>query len=280
MPPPSARPTLPAPGPAPQADLPGLEPEGPASASLLRHPRAQQRVCLAGCGVDYELVRVRRRSIGMVVGPDGLSVRAPRWVGLADIETALQGKARWILLKLGEQRERLARQAAAHIEWAEGAELPYLGAPLRLVLGPGLRGAEFEPAAPGQAARLRLGLPPGAGPGQWRDAVQAWLMRRARERFQDRLEHFAPRLGVQPRRLALSAAATRWGSASADGSIRLNWRLIHLSPATIDYVVVHELAHLRHMDHGPGFWDVVRGALPDFDQARAALRDPLLPAFD
>lgn len=270
------------PPPAGLAEPPGQvpAPPGPAAATLLRHPRAQHRLSIGGCGVDYELVRVRRRSIGMVVGPEGLSVRAPRWVGLGDIELALQAKARWILAKLGEQGERLARQAAARVDWAEGAELPYLGAPLRLVLGPGLRGAELLPAAEGQPARLRLGLPPGAGPGPWRDAVQAWLMRQARTCFLERLAHFAPRLGVQPRRLVLSSAATRWGSASADGTIRLNWRLVHFSPATLDYVVVHELAHLRHMDHGPGFWEVVRGELPDFDRARAALRDPVLPAFD
>ena len=73
-------------------------------------------------------------------------------------------------------------------------------------------------------------------------------------------------------RLALSSAQTRWGSASADGAIRLHWRLVHFALPTIDYVVAHELAHLRHMDHSPRFWDVVRSVVPDYEEARARLR--------
>ena len=82
------------------------------------------------------------------------------------------------------------------------------------------------------------------------------------------------------KRLSLSAAATRWGSAGADGSIRLNWRLVHFALPVIDYVVVHELAHLREMNHSARFWDAVRSVLPDYEAARLALRDPVLPAFD
>ena len=94
--------------------------------------------------------------------------------------------------------------------------------------------------------------------------------------FEERCRHFAQQLGVRYTRLALSSAQTRWGSASADGSIRLNWRLIHFSMPTIDYVVAHELAHLRHMDHSPRFWDVVRSLVPDYEQRRQRLRDDVL----
>ena len=282
------------PGPADHAELqrqlPGLGEAGgaaqaavPAAHALLVHPRARQAIVLGGLSIGYELVRVRRRSIGMVVTAEGLSVRAPRWVGLGDIEAALQAKARWLLGKLGEQGERQRRLAAGRIDWIDGACLPYLGETLVLRLDPKQRGLALREAAAGETPpgrRLLLGLPPQADAVQVRDAVQAWLMKEARRVFLERLAHYAPTLGVHVRRLALSSAQTRWGSASADGSIRLNWRLIHFSLATLDYVVVHELAHLRHMDHSPRFWEVVRGVLPDFDQARAALRDPVLPAFD
>ena len=77
-----------------------------------------------------------------------------------------------------------------------------------------------------------------------------------------------------------SAGSLRWGSASADGSIRLNWRLIHFGLPTIDYVVAHELAHLREMNHSAAFWDVVRSVIPDYEQARGALRHEVLPVFD
>ena len=110
--------------------------------------------------------------------------------------------------------------------------------------------------------------------------MQGWLQRQARRIFEERCAHYAPRLGVRLRRLALSSAQTRWGSASADGSVRLNWRLVHFALPTIDYVVAHELAHLRHMDHGPQFWDVVRSVIPDVEAARGRLKEAVLPVFD
>jgi predicted metal-dependent hydrolase len=142
-----------------------------------------------------------------------------------------------------------------------------------------LPGAD-EAAADAPGLRLHLGLPQGADPGQIRDTVQSWLQRQARRVFEERCALYAPRLGVRMKRLSLSSAATRWGSASADGSIRLNWRLVHFGLPVIDYVVTHELAHLREMNHSPAFWDVVRQALPDFEAARGALRSEVLPVLD
>ena len=81
-------------------------------------------------------------------------------------------------------------------------------------------------------------------------------------------------------RLRLSSAQTRWGSARADGSICLNWRLLHYPQAVIDYVVVHELAHLRVMDHSPRFWDTVRSVVPDYADMRRALREDSGPRWD
>jgi predicted metal-dependent hydrolase len=123
-------------------------------------------------------------------------------------------------------------------------------------------------------------LPQSATSTQIRDAVQSWLQRQARRIFEERCHLFASRLGVRMTRLSLSSASTRWGSASADGSIRLNWRLVHFALPVIDYVVTHELAHLREMNHSPAFWDVVRTALPDFENARVTLKDEVLPVFD
>ena len=75
-------------------------------------------------------------------------------------------------------------------------------------------------------------------------------------------------------------AQTRWGSASADGTVRLNWRLVHFGLRSIDYVVAHELAHLREMNHSPAFWAVVRSVMPDYEDRRGTLRDGQVPVFD
>jgi predicted metal-dependent hydrolase len=254
------------------------------SGEVFRHPRAQRDVRLDGHLVAYEMRRAKRRSIGFVVGTDGLTVSAPRWVGARELESALHEKRGWILRKLREQRERAQRLQAARVDWRDGTGLPFLGDTVILVLDPRTTGAVLNHAGdglPGVPRRLlHVGLPHGATPEQIRDTVQGWLQRQARRVFEERCAVFAQRLGVQVRRISLSSAATRWGSASADGSIRLNWRLVHFGLPIIDYVVTHELAHLREMNHSAAFWGVVRSVLPDYEQSRLALRDGTLPLID
>ena len=250
------------------------------SLPVFRHPRAVREIRLGKALVAYECTRVRRRSIGMVVSDDGLSVRAPNWVGWGDIETALRAKERWICNKLVEQRERARRRVSAQIDWRAGCQVPYMGESVTVVLDPSQTGARFQPASLDASPcrhTLRLGLPHDAQPEQIRDATQAWMQRQARVLFAQRAEHFARQLGVEVKRVSLSSARTRWGSASADGSIRLHWRLMHFSLSVIDYVVAHELAHLREMNHSPRFWDVVRSILPDFEPARDHLRRVIIP---
>lgn len=257
---------------------PGLAP------AVFRHPQASEELRLGEHVVAYALRRARRRSIGFVVGTDGLAVSAPRWVSLQEIENALQAKSTWILRKLQEQRQRAQRLEASRIEWRDGTAVPFLGESVILVLDPRVAGAMLNAGAealPGvPRLTLHVGLPQNAAGAQIRDVVQSWLQRQARRVFEERCAHFAQKLGVRVRTLALSSAQTRWGSASADGSIRLHWRLIHFALPVIDYVVAHELAHLREMNHSPAFWDVVRSVLPDYEKHRGVLKEDVLPVFD
>ena len=274
--------------------------------------------------VVYALERRRRRSLGFIVGPQGLSVHAPIGLDRAAIDAALQTKSAWILAKLAEQRERARHADAARIEWREGGLLPYLGRPLILTLDASCRTAKLEGAAeaiehppdlaldlafklareltpklmPGLASeraseptprdlagaagprRLRLPLPADAAAEAVAAAARRWLQTEARRLFADRCAHFAPQVGVQPRAIRLSSARTRWGSASANGTVRLNRRLVHLPLACTDYVVVHELAHLREMNHGPRFWAIVGSVLPGYAALRRELRKVQLPTLD
>ena len=268
--------------PAPAAPLASVM--APAS---FRHPRANREARLADTHVAYEFRRGKRRTIGFVVGPDGLVVSAPKWVPLYEVDAAVREKGRWIVSKLAEAQERQRKLAANRIEWKDGTTVPFLGESVIVVLDPrhgfdavGAVLNSDSDALPGvPRLTLHVGLPHTATPQQIRDAVQAWLMRQARRLFTERLDHFAPQLGVQWRKLSLSSAGTRWGSASADGAIRLNWRLIHFRQSVIDYVVAHELSHLRVMDHSPRFWDTVRTVVPDYARRRNALRDDALPPW-
>ncbi|QJC57789.1 hypothetical protein HC248_03120 [Polaromonas vacuolata] len=259
------------------------------------HPRATRSICLKGLTIGYEFKRGKRLTIGFSVGPDGLAVRAPKWVPLADVDTAVLDKADWIVKKLHESQARHQRLESSRIEWKDGASLPFLGEPITLVLDschaflePGAAIKKSLPrvelfAFSGQNGEdqgrqeLHIGLSSSASAEQIRDAVQAWLMRQAKSLFIERLNHFAPALNVQWRKLSLSNASTRWGSASADGSLRLNWRLIHFKPAVIDYVVVHELSHLRVMDHSPLFWATVAAIVPDYAVLRGQLKIEGMP---
>jgi predicted metal-dependent hydrolase len=263
----------PSPEPAPTPRVPGVvKSPAPSSSAVplsdevaIAHPRANRETVLEGMRVAYLFQRVRRRSIGFVVGPDGLEVRAPKWVTLKEVELGLQERGEWVLRKWAELQER--QKNIRQIEWREGASLDYLGAPIHLHLSPQNGRSELN-----DQRQLLLALPHTAEASQIRDAVQAWLMREAKILFEQRLNHFAPLMGVQWQRLSLSNAGSRWGSARVDGAIRLNWRLIHLKPEAIDYVVVHELAHLQEMNHSPAFWKVVADILPDHLERRKALQ--------
>jgi predicted metal-dependent hydrolase len=281
----------PAPAPAPAPQRPPEVPKADAAAVPLAdafdrisfiHPRATREAVLGNARVAYEFVRGRRRSIGFVVGAEGLSVRAPRWTALREVDAAVREKSDWILRKLSETRQRHERLEATRIDWKEGAVVPFLGQPVVVQLDPhhafdGV-GAMLDATGDG-APSLRLALARHATPEQIRDAAQAWLMRQARRIFTERLNHCAPLLGVRWKKLRLSNAATRWGSASADGGIRLHWRLVHLRMPMIDYVVAHELSHLRVMDHSPRFWETVESVVPDSEALRQQLKDEAAPRW-
>ena len=167
------------------------------------------------------------------------------------------------------------------IEWREGASFPYLGADLRLQFDVGSTGVTVcrdAGDARDRAGVLRLGVGTPLEGDRLRDLVHGWLQEEARRVFAERVALYAPMLGVQVSRISLSSARTRWGSASASGAIRLHWRLIHFSQDVIDYVVVHELAHLREMNHSPRFWAVVGSVLPGFEEARQRLKHLSAPA--
>jgi predicted metal-dependent hydrolase len=268
------------------------------------HPRANREARLHTSIVTYELKRSKRKTIGFSVGVDGLAVSAPRWVPLYEIDKAVQEKSVWILKKLQESRERRDKLESNRIEWKDGTTIPFMGEQVIVVIDPRHLYASGLPArggtgsvADGQAQlhtdaqainaslpgvprlTLHISLPQDAAPERIRDAVQAWLMRQAKRIFEERLNLYAPQLKLQWTKLSLSSAGTRWGTAKSDGSIRLNWRLVHFRISVIDYVVVHELSHLRVMDHSPRFWSTVESIMPDYAALRGQLKDDAIPRW-
>lgn len=238
----------------------------------------QRDILLGTHQLRYQFVRSKRRSIGFTITEDGLRVTAPRWVALTDVDLAIREKQRWILSKLSERRERSARRLQPQMQWQDGATLPFLGQPLTLRI---VSADQNTRPATGQTAthydqssrELSVSLPPYASEQQLKDRVQGWLQQQISQIFAERLPLYAAKLQVSYRAFALSSAATQWGSCTADGKIRLNWRLVHFSLPLIDYVIAHELSHLREMNHSPRFWSTVQSIFPEFEAAKKALRE-------
>lgn len=223
----------------------------------------RRSIVLGGAEVHYVLRRSSRRTLALQIDHRGVRVAAPLVARTADVERFIVGHARWLL-------DRMAARAAVsppRFVLADGVELPVLGETCRLRILPGVRAARWRLAADGVE---ELVLPAGRDPE--RPLVMA-LRRRALPWFAERVAEFCFRLGKPVPRVALTAARTRWGSCSSRSGIRLHWRLIHLSPDLIDYVVAHEVAHLAEMNHSPRFWAHVANLYPNWKDARLRLRE-------
>ena len=238
-------------------ELPLAPTPEPVPTGTLRH------IQLGGEVVAYRFRRARRRSIGLVIDDGGLRVAAPGHTPVAEVEAFIGKKARWVLKKLSAWR---AAPRPPVVHWGAGATIALLGAPVSIELLPGRGDIAL------QDGRLGIGLAPRGEPAALRKRAIAWLKDRALTLFGERLAHYAEKLGVPRPALTLSNARTQWGACRRDGHVRLNWRLIHLPLHLVDYVVAHELAHLREMNHSARFWAVVGGLYPDYKAARRELR--------
>jgi hypothetical protein len=204
----------------------------------------------------------RRRTIGISVGPAGeLRVAAPVGCSRRALEAAVRQRLDWVRKKVAEQRARTAAQTRSYVD---GELFPYLGGryPLTLVDGAAvaleLRDGRFvldRALAPEAAARL-------AG----------WYAARARTWIPARLDRLVEPGGPAPSAVQVRAMGRRWGSCTASGKISLHWQAILLPPAIIDYILVHELMHLRQLNHSKAFWDCVEKAMPDYAERRTWLR--------
>ncbi|MFT0533645.1 M48 family metallopeptidase [Castellaniella hirudinis] len=232
---------------------------------------------------EYSLRRSRRKTIGLTLRDAQLHVQAPTWATRGQIEDLIREKARWIQEKQAIQQARLRLLALQASQWRPGGQIPYLGVMIQLALDSG-GATRFEGDArrPQTRQRLVLPLPDQADGARIQDLAQAWLQAQAGLVFQPRLRHYLDLAGQKITGWGLSGAQGRWGSCSAQRRIRLNWRLIHLPPGLIDYVIAHEVAHLKEMNHGPAFWREVARLCPGYEQARDTLKQhhpATLPLF-
>jgi len=225
-----------------------------------------RRIVLCGESIDYVLHRARRQTIGMAVDLDGLTVRAPRWVTIREIEEALTERGAWIVRTLAEWRSR--QRDVLPREWRTGAPILYLGEELRLAVFPS-RATAVRP----DMFDLKVLHPTAHDERAIADTVSRWLRDEAAQRVLPRVADFARRVTHALPPVRLSNARSEWGSCNHKGEIRLNWRLIQLPPVLADYVVAHEVAHLVELNHSRKFWALVEALLPGHDAHRKELED-------
>jgi len=232
---------------------------------IITPPSVEQRsALLAGKHITYTLKRSgKRRSIGLNIDDRGLTVSVPLRASEKWLQSVLQDKAHWVVEKLDGW---LTCQPAAN-RWQDGETIDYLGELLVLRVAQGL----FATPVHRRGNELWVFVINGSKTIHIEQAVSRWYQQEAEQFFRLRAAHYAPLLNVVPQAVKLSEAKTQWGSCTAKGSVRLHVQLIKLPPRLIDYVVVHELAHLRELNHSAAFWQLVESACPDF----ASLRDEL-----
>jgi len=222
----------------------------------IRREAGEAVIELAGRSVGYLLKRSSaRRTLALrVTDSGGVQVNAPLALSHGHIEAFLLRHAGWLT-------EQLARRAVAHT-WQSGVELPYLGGVLRLEIHEGSAGQVLDR----EGDCLNCTAEPAL-------AVMAWYRRQALELLGSRLAALCRGQGRIEPPWRVSNARTRWGSLSPKGEVGLSWRLVKASPAEIDYVICHELAHFRRRDHSAAFWREVERLCPGYASARARLRE-------
>ena len=224
--------------------------------------------------ISYVFKRVpRRRDVHILVDDEGtLEVRAPWRFSLSKARALLRENGDWVLQTLDSVQQRLAQRPRL----TTGARLPLLDESLRLDVRPQAQIDLFDRAQPRRGRVERRGtllrvIAASLGDGELRALIERWYRHEAATYLAGRIEHYAPRLGVHPSRVTIRGQRSRWGSCSGKGTVSLNWRLMMVPGALADYVVVHELCHLRHMNHSPHFWAMVACVIPDHRQRRHRL---------
>lgn len=229
-----------------------------------REAGTMRRIALSGHVVDYRLVRTRRRTIGMEIDLDGLTVRSPRWVTIAEIELALRERDKWVVRTLdawrGRRRDMLPRV------WTTGAPILYQGRELALAVFPARK-----PLVRADLFDLAVLHPQAPDEANVASAVAHWLRDEALRLCLPSAAAFAAALDLPVPPVRLSNARTEWGSCNHRGEIRLHWRLAQLPPDLAAYVVAHEVAHLVELNHSPRFWAVVERLMPGHAGPRRAL---------
>jgi predicted metal-dependent hydrolase len=233
-------------------------------------------VKIEGRPIAFTIIRSRRRHRTFEIRLDrerGVLISVPWRTPTERAIEHVKNRAEWIL-----RRSASLAPAPGPADLAQGGTLPYLGTQLALTVeSAAVRKASVSFDLSEGTPRLRVLVPVGLDESSrqltFAIAIERWYRRRAFEAMTESVAFWAPAVGASPTRIVVRDQKHLWGSCGPDGTIRFNWRLIQLDPGLIDYVVVHELSHLKVRNHSSRFWAEVGRVQPDYAARRQRLRE-------
>lgn len=221
--------------------------------------------------MEYQLIKSKRKSIAISFDRDGnLIVKAPYFIRNYEIDAFVRSKADWIeatAIRLRRERERKEKE---RLKLENGDILPFLGDRLTLTV---IRENRKRAKVICAGERLILWVPYDADYEYRQNALEKWYRKEASAVISKKAAYYAKILSVCYEDIHIRDQKSRWGSCSGRGNLNFNWRLIMAPEQVLDYVVIHELCHLRHMDHSREFWELVGSICPSYKQFKGWLKD-------
>ncbi len=221
--------------------------------------------------LQYQLRRSNRKTIAISFDRDGnLIVKAPLWVSDREIDRFVKSKQEWITSTAKRLADAREQEAHRRLSLENGDELSFLGEKMVLTV---VREDRSRAKIKEAAGRLIMTVPYEADYAYKREQLEKWYRRQALPVFLEKAEKFARILGVSFQEIHIKDQKSRWGSCSSKGNLNFNWRILMAPEPVCDYVIIHELCHLVHMDHSDNFWRLVEGICPAYRQHKKWLRD-------
>ena len=216
--------------------------------------------------LTYQIVRSpKRKKLTISVERDrSIVIHAPEGISDEAIQQIVDSKRQWLFEKVNHTQKYQDRPHAPGKEVVNGESVPYLGREYLI---------EIANTASGGVEFSRRFLIPSAQQTRRREVLKDWYISRAMDTILPRVKRHATELGVEFGEVKIVDNRYRWGSCTVSDNINFNWRLIKAPMFVIDYVIVHELAHLMEANHTPRFWNIVRARVPSSEKARGWLRE-------
>jgi len=211
--------------------------------------------------MDYHLIRSSRRTVALIIRNGNLIVRAPRRADLAEIERFIRAKQGWIQKHLAKAANRQSPKK----KYQDGEKFWFLGQEYPLHITDDYRSKLFYDGDQFILSQFQIH--------KAKSLFENWYRVQAKKILAERAIFFADKMGLLYKKITITGANTRWGSCSGKGTVNFSWRLIMAPLEIVDYVTVHELAHLAHHNHSKSFWLYVKNYYPDYKSAKNWLKE-------